>query len=90
MPLLLLPVRDDVVLDSVVNFTRYNAVVEQILFRPIRAKAYDTLGPCAGHPGRFHQFVHRGVVDIDSRFGRNYLCMRCALMHWRGESSRCA
>lgn len=89
--LLLLAVRDDVVLNAAVHFASNHAVIEQILLRPIGAKADDSPGPGARHPRRPHKLVRRGVIDIDPRFGRRYhVKLRSARFYRRRFTPRSA
>ncbi len=74
-PLLLPPVRDYVVLDSVIDVAGNHAAFQQIAFRVIRPEAHDAASPTARHARNFHQFGNAGVVDIDACIRRgNGMC----------------
>jgi hypothetical protein len=66
--------RDDVILDAVVDLVRDDAFVEQVVLSAIRSIANDARRPGARHPWRLHQFFKACGVDVDPRFRR-----RCAL-----------
>ena len=71
---LLVAVRDDVVLDPVVDFAGDDALIEQILLGAVGPEAHNAAGPAARHAGNLQQLIDGGVIDIDARLRRRSGC----------------
>jgi hypothetical protein len=63
--------RDDGILDAVVDIARKHAAIEQILFCPVGAKANDAPGPTRRQAGNLGKFLCAGVVDVHARLRRH-------------------
>jgi len=72
--------RDDVVLDAVVNVAGKHAVIEQVLLGAVRPEAHNSACPTGRHSGNFEKFVNAGVIDVDAHLRRrNWFGLRRGL-----------
>jgi hypothetical protein len=66
---LLATMRDDPILDAVVDVGGKHAVIEKVPLGAVGAKADDAGGPGGRHAGNLEQFGHAGAIDVDARRG---------------------
>ena len=70
MRLLFAAMRDDVILDAIVDFAGKYAMLEEICLGAIRAETDDAASPAGRHAGDLEELFHAGVIDVDAIFGR--------------------
>src|SRR5580700_9012889 len=70
--------RDDEVLDAVIDFTAYDALVEKILLGAVGPETNNAFRPAWGQARHLQQLVHAGVVNVYAllRWRRRGRCLR--------------
>src|ERR1700691_1121111 len=68
--------RDDEVLDAVIDFTAYDSLVEEIELGAIGPEAHNALRPAGGQARHLEQLGDAGVVNVYALLRRRRRC-RC-------------